>query len=256
MDFSSGFNCTIPHKLIHKLSNLGLGSSVWTWILDFLGNRPQNVRMRGHTSSTLILNTGTLQGCVFSHPLYSLCTHDCSPIHLARTIIKFADYMTIVGLGLITNNDSAYTEKIQQLTEWHSDNNQGTDCGFLENWNGALCPLYARTFDITCQSTSHGALTSFIRWGRPPKSLYFLRKLKHAGFTLLSVNDGNLLTYCCMGQEGPAASGVGSEARHQDDTTPSPSYLHWPPTKESQLYHWRPNTLTLPVLPRVLLEEI
>ena len=62
VDFSSAFNMVIPHKLIHKLSNLGIGSSLCTWILDFL--RPQNIRMGGCTSFTLILNTGTPQGCV------------------------------------------------------------------------------------------------------------------------------------------------------------------------------------------------
>ena len=41
-------------------------------ILDFLTNRPQSVRINGHTSSTLTLNTGVPQGCVLSPLLY--CT--------------------------------------------------------------------------------------------------------------------------------------------------------------------------------------
>ncbi len=77
VDFSSAFNTVIPHKLVQKLSSLGLVSSLCTWILDFLRNRPQNVRMGGHTSSTLILNTGTPQGCVLSPLLYSFFTKDC-----------------------------------------------------------------------------------------------------------------------------------------------------------------------------------
>ena len=48
VDFSSAFNAVITHKLSYKLSNLGLGSSPCTWILDFLSNRPQIVRMGGH----------------------------------------------------------------------------------------------------------------------------------------------------------------------------------------------------------------
>lgn len=39
MDFISAFNPLSPHKLFQKLSSLG------TWILDFLSNRPQKVRM-------------------------------------------------------------------------------------------------------------------------------------------------------------------------------------------------------------------
>ncbi|KAI3359939.1 hypothetical protein L3Q82_014293 [Scortum barcoo] len=41
VDFSSAFNTVIPDKLILKLHNLGLPSSLCHWIRDFLTNRPQ-----------------------------------------------------------------------------------------------------------------------------------------------------------------------------------------------------------------------
>ncbi|KAI3361638.1 hypothetical protein L3Q82_001998 [Scortum barcoo] len=47
VDFSSAFNTVIPDKLILKLHNLGLPSSLCHWIRDFLTNRPQVVRIRG-----------------------------------------------------------------------------------------------------------------------------------------------------------------------------------------------------------------
>lgn len=95
----------IPQKLVMKLSNLGLGSWLFAWVLDFLRNRPQCVRLGDNTSSTLTLSTGTPQGCVFSPLLFSLFTHDCSPIHPTNTIIKFADDTTMVGwLGTIMSH--------------------------------------------------------------------------------------------------------------------------------------------------------
>lgn len=91
---------------------MGFGTSLRTWILDFLRNRPQSVRMGDHTSSTLTLITGTPQGCVLSPLLYSHIIYDCSPIHASNTIIKFADDTTIIRL-IKDNDESAYREEAQ-----------------------------------------------------------------------------------------------------------------------------------------------
>jgi hypothetical protein len=103
IDYSSAFNTIVPTNLITKLSTLGLNTSLCNWILDFLMGRPQVVRVRNNTSATLILNTGASQGCVLSPLLYSLLTDDCLAKHDSKTIIKFADEATVVGL--ITGND-------------------------------------------------------------------------------------------------------------------------------------------------------
>ena len=84
IDFSSAFNTIIPSKLITKLSELGINTSLCNWILDFLTNRPQSVRLDNHTSSTITLNTGVPQGCVLSPFLHSLFTYDCTPVHSIR----------------------------------------------------------------------------------------------------------------------------------------------------------------------------
>ena len=76
---------------------------------------------RCRSSSTVITNTGTPQGCVLSPLLFSLFTHDCVATHSSNLIVKFADDTTIVGL--ITGNDeSAYREEVATLTTWCQDN--------------------------------------------------------------------------------------------------------------------------------------
>lgn len=72
------------------------------------------------TSSTLIMNTGALQGCVLSPALFTLFTHDCTPIHSSNTIVKFADD-TLVGL-IPENNEIHYREEVHHLVEWCSKN--------------------------------------------------------------------------------------------------------------------------------------
>ena len=40
IDYSSAFNTIVPSKLITKLRNLGLNTSLCNWILVFLTGRP------------------------------------------------------------------------------------------------------------------------------------------------------------------------------------------------------------------------
>ncbi|KAI3361987.1 hypothetical protein L3Q82_012337, partial [Scortum barcoo] len=72
-----------------------------------------------HASSTLVLSTGTPQGCVLSPALFTLFTSDCSAIHSTNTIAKFAEDTTIVGL--ISDNDETHYR--EHLTQWCSNNN-------------------------------------------------------------------------------------------------------------------------------------
>ena len=94
IDYSLASNTIVPFKFTTKLTALGLNSSLCNWVL--VGNI---------TSSTLILNKGAPQGCVFSPLLYSLYTHDCKASHNSNSIIKFAEDTIVVGL--ITNGDMA-----------------------------------------------------------------------------------------------------------------------------------------------------
>ena len=88
VDYSSAFNTVIPDRLVSKLSELGVSSSICQWIKNFLTDRPQRVKMGSHTSSSLNLSTGSPQGCVLSPLLYSLYTYDCTPTTTLPTLAK------------------------------------------------------------------------------------------------------------------------------------------------------------------------
>ncbi|KAI3353892.1 hypothetical protein L3Q82_005099 [Scortum barcoo] len=95
LDFSSAFNTIIPQHLVGKLGLLGFSTPLCNWLLDFLTERPQSVRVSKNTSSVITLSTGSPQGC-----------------------------MTQQVVGLIRDdNDLAYREEVEQLVRWCEGNN-------------------------------------------------------------------------------------------------------------------------------------
>lgn len=122
IDFSAAFNTVIPSKLICKLSQLSISNSLCSWIMDFLTNRPQTVKLGCLSSSIITLNTGVPQGCVLSPLLYSLFTHDCAPVYGSNAIIKFADDTTVVGL-IRGDDETAHRDEVQHLALWCKNNN-------------------------------------------------------------------------------------------------------------------------------------
>ncbi len=56
------------------------------WLLDFLSDRMQRVKVHSTFSDTFITSTGSPQGCVLSPLLYILYTDDCVSRHRDRFI--------------------------------------------------------------------------------------------------------------------------------------------------------------------------
>lgn len=69
------FNTIIPTKLVIKIKDLGLNTTMCILIMDFLTGKPNVVRIYNSTSSILTLNTSAQQGCVLSPLLQLLFMH-------------------------------------------------------------------------------------------------------------------------------------------------------------------------------------
>ncbi|XP_068507989.1 probable RNA-directed DNA polymerase from transposon X-element isoform X2 [Syngnathus scovelli] len=122
VDFSSAFNTIVSQRLICKLDELGLSTSLCNWILDFLCQRPQVVRVGDKISASITLSTGAPQGCVLSPLLFTLLTHDCTATYSDNRIVKFADDTTLVGL-ITKGDETRYRSEVDLLTTWCRDNN-------------------------------------------------------------------------------------------------------------------------------------
>ena len=59
IDYSFAFNKVIPQKLFYKLYLLSLDASICHWLLDFLLQRSQVIKINGIVSRNIFLNTGT-----------------------------------------------------------------------------------------------------------------------------------------------------------------------------------------------------
>ena len=107
----------------YKLSTLRLAPSPCNWVLDFLTNRPQSVRINNTISSTIVLSTGSPKGCVLSPLLYyTLLSHDCRRNCDSKLIVKFADDTAVVGL-ITKGDESAYRQEVDGLGLWCRENN-------------------------------------------------------------------------------------------------------------------------------------
>lgn len=116
IDFSSAFNTVIPQHTVNKLGAIGISTQLCNWLLDFLTNRPQTVRVSKNSPETTIMNTRVPQGCVLS-PLLFTPTHDCCARRNLNHIIKFTDDTMVVAL-ISDDDDSAYREEVYLLINW------------------------------------------------------------------------------------------------------------------------------------------
>ena len=131
IDYSSAFNTIIPQKLYNKLIDMGVDPPLCQWLLDFLSDRPQSVRVGSSESMSLTLNVGAPQGCVLSPCLFSLFTNDCVSNHESVKMIKFSDDTTLEGLIATKDSDKLpiqdpeheYRNEVKNLEEWCRENN-------------------------------------------------------------------------------------------------------------------------------------
>ena len=123
IDYSSAFNTIIPQKLYNKLVfKLNFPIQISNWILDFLLDRPQVVKIGKNTSSILTQNTGTPQGNPMSPKLYSIFTYDCVAELPDTLLVKYADDTTVSGF--INNSDETnYRNQINLIVDWCANNN-------------------------------------------------------------------------------------------------------------------------------------
>ena len=201
IDYSSAFNTIVPQKLFQKLLDMDVDHSLCLWVLDFLTDRPQTVRIGDKVSLSLTLNVGTPQGCVLSPSLYSLFTNDCVSHSDSVKLIKFADDTTVEGL-ISGGDESVYRGEVDRLVSWCSDNNLELNVkktkemivDFRKKKGAPLQPLVINSQAVEMVDNFKflgTVIDSDLKWEdnctaivkKAQQRLYFLRQLKKFGLS-------------------------------------------------------------------------
>ncbi len=82
----------------------------------------QHVRMGKLVSDPRTISTGSPQGCVLSHLLFSLYTNCCSSSHESVKLLTFGDDSTLIGL-ISDGDESACRWEIDHLVTWCNQHN-------------------------------------------------------------------------------------------------------------------------------------
>ena len=122
-DFSSAFNTIQPHTSVRKLIEMSLPSNYSLWILDYLTNRSQYVKLSTSDvhSDLVISNTGTPQGTVLAPFLFTVYTSDCRSSVDECPLVKFADGTATAGL-ISKDDDSAFISQVHSFVQYCEDN--------------------------------------------------------------------------------------------------------------------------------------
>ena len=117
MLLSSAFNTIQPHILADRLlQQFNLSNNLVGWILNFLTDRTQRVRVNNVLSDLQTTSTGSPQGCVLSPLLFILYTNACQSTYEIRAIIKYADDSVIVSL--LKGGESSHGPIVDDFVAW------------------------------------------------------------------------------------------------------------------------------------------
>ena len=120
VDFSSAFNTMRPSLLVNKLLDLDVDPALCKWVLNYLRERPQCVRVNGVHSSSRMTCIGAPQGCVLSPFLFTIYT-DNHRGDENNIIIKYADDTALAGL-IRPGADDSYMQAVARfVTQCETD---------------------------------------------------------------------------------------------------------------------------------------
>ena len=119
LDFGKAFD-VVPHlRLLTKLHMYGITGKMHRWIVDFLGNRTQEVVVNGSKSERGMVKSGVPQGTVLGPLLFLIYINDIES-QITSSIRLFADDSALY-IPIYSESDSlSLQEDIFKFRKWAS----------------------------------------------------------------------------------------------------------------------------------------
>ena len=146
IDFSKAFDSVTHPKLLHKLAGYGIQHELLLWVKSFLENRTQRVVIDGHSSGTVLVRSGVVQGSVLGPLLFVLFVDDI--VDLLGTTMGTKLYADDLKLYTRVRMDEpgSLADALTRLEEWSVKWQLGINeskCSVMHMGNGALDTPYS-----------------------------------------------------------------------------------------------------------------
>ena len=121
LDFSKAFDRIGYNVLIEKLLDLGVRTSLIPWIISFLSNRRQRVKLSGSFSDCFPISAGIFQGKKLGPTLFLVMINDLNISDPESCIWKYVDDVTL-SEGLVRNSNSTIQTSLNTVVSCGSSN--------------------------------------------------------------------------------------------------------------------------------------
>jgi len=115
IDFTKAFDIVDHTVLLNKLSKLCLPPRVFNWIVSFLRNRTQVVKINSAYSSAEPINKGVIQGSGLGPALFSVMVNDLQLRSVRNILCKFADDATALSPE---GSDISLEDEFKGILDW------------------------------------------------------------------------------------------------------------------------------------------
>ena len=120
IDFSKAFDVVDHNILSEELTRLSLPVSIYNWLLSFLSNRSQHVKLNGLVSSARPINKGTVQGSGIGPTGYIVMASDLRTLsRIINQLFKYADDTTLLVPQF---TDVSLEDEFKHIEQWADTN--------------------------------------------------------------------------------------------------------------------------------------